>query len=230
MREPLMRPEITPLHLATFTFAHDEPHAGESGSVIAYAVRHVDGVLLFDTGFGFGNPYVDDRYQPIARKVDDVLAEAGVSVGEVTQVVNCHLHIDHAGQNGLFPGVPIHVQPAEWKVAHAGNYTILEWINFGGSSYVVRRGGYELQPGIRVMHTAGHTPGHQSLIVDTADGLSILAGQAVYSRGEWLGLPGAREGRSRAWDVDAYDLSVTRLRALGPDRVYFGHDPEIWRR
>jgi len=41
--------------MGEFTFAQDEPYAGQTGVVVAYAVRHRDGVFLFDTGFGFGN-------------------------------------------------------------------------------------------------------------------------------------------------------------------------------
>ena len=149
-------------------------------------------------------------------------------MADISAVVNCHLHIDHAGQNSLFPGVPIHAQPAEWDVAQAGNHTILEWVDFPGASYELRAGDYELLPGISVVSTPGHTPGHQSLVIDTLDGPIVLAGQALYSRDEWLGLAGAREGRSRAWDVDAYDASVRRLRELQPTRVYLGHDREIW--
>jgi hypothetical protein len=55
-----------------------------------------------------------------------------------------------------------------------------------------------------------------------------LAGQAVYSHGEWTGLAGAREGESVARDGDAYRASVARLRAVNPKRVLFGHDRRGW--
>jgi hypothetical protein len=50
----------------------------------------------------------------------------------------------------------------------------------------------------------------------------------VYSHGEWTGLPGAREGASRAMDGPASVRSVARLRALNPTRVLFGHDRRGW--
>ena len=214
--------------MAEFAFADDEPLAGQTGVVMAYAVRHSGGVLLFDTGFGFGSAEVDERYHPRSRRLPDVLEAAGLAVADVGAVVNCHLHIDHAGQNSFFPGVPIHAQQAEWDVAQAGNHTILEWVDFAGATYELHAGDYELLPGIRVLGTPGHTPGHQSLVIDSPDGPIVLAGQAVYSCDEWLDVPGAREGRSRAWDVDAYDASVRRLREIQPVRVYFAHDREFW--
>src|SRR6188472_2562345 len=101
-----MTADIAPLVLGEFRFAADEPHAGEAGVVVAYAVRHRRGVLLFDTGFGFGNDELDAYYSISARRVEDVLSEAGIVMEDVTAVVNCHLHVDHAGQNSVFPGIP----------------------------------------------------------------------------------------------------------------------------
>lgn len=222
--------EVTPLFLGEFRFAADEPWAGEVGVVVGYALRHVGGVLLFDTGFGFGNDELDAYYQVQARRVPDALAEAGIAIDDITSVVNCHLHADHAGQNDLFPGIPIHVQPAEWEIAHTTDHTILDWIDFPGADYRLVAGDHEPVPGIRIIATPGHTIGHQSLVVTTAAGDVVLAGQAVYTPGEWGGDPSAREGRSRAGDIDAYDRSVARLRAIDPTHVGFAHDRETWSR
>jgi len=223
-------PEIVPLVLGEFRFAADEPHAGEPGVVVAYAVRHRGGVLLFDTGFGFGDAELDAYYQIKARRVPEVLAEAGISMSDVTTVVNCHLHVDHAGQNSLFPDIPIYVQPAEWEIAHTTEHTILGWIDFPGADYRLVAGDHEPFDGIRIVATPGHTVGHQSLVVSTARGDVVLAGQALYSPGEWAGDPDAREGRSRAPDQAAYDRSVERLKALDPVEVAFGHDRATWAR
>jgi Zn-dependent hydrolases, including glyoxylases len=221
-------PQIVPLEMAEFRFADDEPLAGQWGVVMAYVVRHRQGILLFDTGFGFGNAELDAYYQPRARHLPDVLGAAGIAAAEIGAVVNCHLHVDHAGQNALFPGVPIYVQPAEWETAHTTDHTILEWIDFPGAHYEQIAGDHELFDGIRVVATPGHTPGHQSLAVETADGLNVVAGQAVYTAGEWAGESDAWEGRWRAPDQLAYDRSVERLRRLDPVRVFFGHDRRQW--
>jgi len=220
---------VIPLEVAEFDF-NDPALAGRTGVVIAYAIRHADGVVLFDTGFGFGNADLDAAYHPRSRPIEDVLAEAGIKRDEITAVANCHLHADHAGQNGAFPGVPIYVQPAEWEIAHTTDHTILEWIDAPGTNYRQVAGDHDLFPGIRLIATPGHTPGHQSMLVETDRGRTVLVGQAVYSVGEWTGQPDAIEGRSNAWDRDAYDRSVERLRALDPDLVLFGHDRNSWTR
>ena len=223
-------PEIIPLVLGEFRFAEDEPHAGEAGVVVAYAVRHRGGVLLFDTGFGFGNAELDAYYRITARRVPDVLTEAGISMADVTAVVNCHLHVDHAGQNSLFPAIPIYVQPAEWEIAHTTDHTILEWIDFDGSRYEQIEGDHALSDDITLLATPGHTPGHQSLAVRTRAGLVILAGQACYTAAEWAGDLTPLEGRSGAPDIEAYDRSIARLRDLDSEVVRFGHDREVWTR
>ena len=222
--------EILPLQLATFTFADDEPDAGEEGVVVAFAIRHPSGDYLFDTGFGTGNPDVEARYHPQSRHLADVLRGAGIEPDALAAVVNCHLHIDHAGQNQAVAGTPIHVQRAEWEVAHTTDHTILDWIDYDGADYRLHDGDYDLAPGIRAIATPGHTPGHQSIVVEGSGGRVVLAGQAVYSLDEWIGDPNAREGRSRAPDPVAYERSIERLRSLDPVRVHFAHDREVWER
>ena len=220
-------PSITPLLLSEFRFP-DPELADRVGVVVGYVVRHQGGILLFDTGFGFGNAELEAAYHPVARPIDEVLAAAGLGIGDITEIVNCHLHADHAGQNAAFPRIPIYVQPVEWELAHTTDHTILEWVDFPDARYEQVAGDHEIVPGIRVVATPGHTPGHQSLVVDGPDGTVILAGQACYTVGEWVGDGTPLEGRSGAPDQDAYDRSIERLRALEPAQVLFGHDRERW--
>ncbi len=221
------RPEVIALELGTFRFP--EPAlAHRRGVVMGYAVRHRGGIFLFDTGLGFGNEELEDRYHPVQRRVGDALAEAGIAVADVTAVANCHLHADHAGQNSAFPDVPIYVQGTEWEIAHTTEHTILEWIDFPSARYVQVTGDHEPFEGIRVVATPGHTTGHQSLAIETDHGLTLLAGQAVYTVDEWVGEPDELEGRTGAPDRAAYDRSTDRLHALEPVLVHFGHDRRSW--
>jgi len=220
---------VLALPMGEFTFPAEEEYAGQTGVVVAYAIRHPAGVFLFDTGFGFGNDELDTYYKVRARALPDVLSRAGVDEAEITAIANCHLHADHSGQNLRFPGVPIYVQPAEWAAAHdEPEYAVLDWVDFPGARIEEVAGDHEPVPGVRIFATPGHSPGHQSLVVQTPDGPLLLAGQAVYSAGEWRGLDDAREGASHAQDGAAYARSVARLRALNPKRVLFGHDRQGW--
>ncbi len=223
------RPAIAPLHYADFRFP-DPALSHRRGVVMGYAIRDPRGIVLWDTGFGFGNDELDQRYRIEARRVEDVFAEANLRLDDVIAVGNCHLHVDHAGQNSAFPDIPIHVQPREWEIAHTTEHTILEWIDFPGARYERRAGDYDILPGVRVVETPGHTPGHQSLVVETDRGVVVLAGQAVYTVEEWQGTPDELDGRPNAPLTDEYDRSLDRLRALEPEEVLFGHDRRSWTR
>ena len=225
--------DVVALPMGEFTFGPDDPWPGQTGVVVAYAVRHPGGVFLFDTGFAAPNPELDEfyaTYEVRPQALPDVLAAADIDLAEITAVANCHLHLDHSGQNALFPQTPNYVQPAEWAAAHEPDYTYLDAIDFPGARYEQIAGDHEVAPGIRIFATPGHSPGHQSLVVDSVDGSVLLVGQAVYSHGEWDGIPNPREGGSRSADIPEYRRSVARLRALNPKRVLFGHDKRPWGR
>ena len=125
-------------------------------------------------------------------------------------VVACsHLHFDHAGQNAAFPGRPIHVQAAELAAADGPDYTIRGWVHFPDARYVTHDGETEVLEGVRLVPTPGHTPGHQSLLVDAAEGRTVVAGQAVYTRAEWDGSDGPGRVGPREC-VGSGSLSVVR--------------------
>ncbi len=83
----------------------------------------------------------------------------------------------------------------------------------------------ELLSGLSVIPTPGHTPDHQSVLVEGKDGLSVIAGQAVYSAAEFADAAPATGGE---WDGEAYARSLAYLRGLAPERVYFSHDAFVW--
>jgi glyoxylase-like metal-dependent hydrolase (beta-lactamase superfamily II) len=197
----------------------------------AHAVVHRDGVFLFDNGAGIGNEEIEAAYTPRVTRLEDALAEHGISLADLTGVANCHLHFDHAGQNARLPhGVPIFVQRAEWARVREPDYTVPEWIDVPGLAYEVLDGEADVGPGLRMIPTPGHTPGHQSLVVEAADGIVVLAGQALQSRFEWEGATDpATSGAAEAQDP-RYPGSVARLRELDPVRVHFAHDASVWER
>jgi glyoxylase-like metal-dependent hydrolase (beta-lactamase superfamily II) len=216
---------IEAFEVAGFTHPAGSPAAGRRGIVMAFAVVHPAGLLLFDTGIGTGNAEIDEAYHPTVRYLPALMSERGLEPDDVVALACSHLHFDHAGQNLAFPGRPIHVQAAEREAARVADYTVDAWIDFPGARYVEHTGGVELLPGVRLVSTPGHTPGHQSLVVDGMAGRTVLIGQAVYTRAEWDGSTDpAESGAESAWDRAVYRSSVARLRALRPDVVLFGHD------
>ena len=208
--------DVIPLHLADVTYPTSHPLAGQDGPVLAFAIRHPDGIVLVDTGIGAGNEWVETNYRPRARDVREALAGAKLDADQVRAIINSHLHFDHCGQNRAFPGVPIHVQQAELDLALREGHTIVEWVDFSDARYEAVEGDREIVEGVSVLATPGHTPGHQSVTVRTGDGLVLIVGQA------------AQDARSFATGLA--DASVQRLRELNADRIHFSHDRAVLRR
>ena len=150
--------------------------------VYVWTIEHADGVVLVDTGMIDSTPELD--------------AEGAVPMPEnlprdVVCVINTHFHFDHIGGNRLFPGLPIHVQRVEMQGPHEPP----EWVDFPGATYVEHDGEAEVLPGIRLLPTPGHTPGHQSVLVDTPDGLVVIGGDVAYTFDELES--GETEGQRR---------------------------------
>jgi glyoxylase-like metal-dependent hydrolase (beta-lactamase superfamily II) len=197
----------------------------------AHAIVHPDGVFLFDNGAGIGNAEIEATFSPRVRPIEDALGEHGISLADVTAAANCHLHFDHSGQNVRLKGIPIFVHRREWAMVHQPDYTIAEWIDAPGLTYEVLDAETEVAPGLRLVPTPGHSPGHQSMIIDALDGRIVLAGQALQSKAEWEGeTDPSVSGVATARQPEEYVASVQRLRSLEPVRVHFAHDPSIWDR
>jgi N-acyl homoserine lactone hydrolase len=143
--------------------------------VLVHTVEHPDGLVLVDTGMIDSRPEIEDM-QPTPHPLPDKL------VSRVAIVVNTHLHFDHCGGNRLFPGVPIHVQRRELADARTQeDYTIREWVDFPGATYVEHDGEAEILPGVRLVPAPGHTEGHQIVVVETDKGPVVLGGDVGYS-------------------------------------------------
>jgi N-acyl homoserine lactone hydrolase len=198
--------------------------------VLGYLVDHPDGLVLVDTGMGSA-PDVDAYYQPVRRRLVEALAACGVGPEDVAVVVNCHLHFDHCGGNPELPGRPIVTQRVELEAARGADYTLPELIDAPGLRYEQLDGEAELRPGLLVIPTPGHTPGHQSLVVRRQDGtVVVIAGQshdtATGYGADALARRATREGHPGPLPVPPE--WIDRLQSLDPARVVLAHDRAVW--
>jgi N-acyl homoserine lactone hydrolase len=169
---------------------------GTTTPVFVHTIDHPDGLVLVDTGMIDSTPELDEEWGPVPHPLPSDL------VSRVALVVNTHLHFDHCGGNRTFAGVPIHVQARELADARSEeDYTIPEWVDFLGATYVEHDGEVEILPGVRLLPTPGHTRGHQSVLVETADGPAVVGGDVAYSFRE-LGAADT-EGKRRVLDLAA---------------------------
>jgi N-acyl homoserine lactone hydrolase len=207
-------------------------------------VDTADGYVLFDTGMnceGIHDP--DGTWGPRAKLIqprlipeDDIrvrLSELGVRLEEIRLAINSHLHWDHCGGNRLVRHCPLVVQRAEMAFAREPSGLV------GGGymanhfdlplKYELIDGDQEIAPGVQVITTHGHTPGHQSLRVDLESGLRIaLCADAAYTYATLQ----QNLLSDNVWSRPETAKSLERLRGLGAEGVTLipGHEPDLWER
>lgn len=216
------------LYMATVKLAgqfNPPTYADTRINVYAYLIRAGSNVVLVDTGVGIGSDRIDDKFQPQRTPVVEELARLDVELTDVNFIVNSHLHFDHCGNNGLFPNAEVFIQEDELTIARAlkTRYTVPWWFDFDGARINPVRGDVEIIAGIRLLSTPGHTPGHQSLLVESGAARVVVAAQAAFTADEYLrgGDPGdqAHEGLECR-----YVESIARLKSIGANGIYFSHD------
>lgn len=121
---------------------------------------HSTATLIVDERFLVLVDTSSERYR---EKLLSGLRAVGVRPEEIAVVVSTHLHHDHIGNNDLFP-----------------NATRLARIEEApGVDYETVTGNLDLQEGISLVHTPGHTRGSMSVMVDAEDGRYVIAGDAI---------------------------------------------------
>lgn len=204
---------------------HPRAAAG-SCPINAYAIDHRDGVIVVDSGPRAGHPLIDELYQPEVTTIVEALNRASIDERDVAAVINTHLHFDHCGQNHLLPHAPVWLSAAEVAAAEEPHYTVPEWAAVEPSRLRIARDEEELATGVTILHTPGHTPGHQSVAVETPDGLELVVGQACWTCREFPSLgPAVEDMHDEHW-LAAGRESLDRLRALRPRRAVFSHDDD----
>lgn len=141
----------------------------------AFLVRAGGRCVLVDTGVG---PPGEDRFLPEREgRLPQELARAGAAPGDIDAVLLTHLHPDHVGwtmQSGepFFPNARyvVHRDDFDWITAKSPDRpyvrdNVLALAASGRLELV--DGPAEPLPGIRLLRTSGHTPGH--CIVDVGD-------------------------------------------------------------
>ena len=77
--------------------------------------------------------------------------------------------------------------------------------------------------GVRLVATPGHTPGHQSVVVDQGDHVTVLAGQCCFTCAEFATSdPAVADLHDQVCPSTARD-SIARLQHVGADVVHLSH-------
>jgi N-acyl homoserine lactone hydrolase len=217
--------DIHRLHLTDVTPAPNLPWTRPTFPVFAYLVLHPTGPILVDSGVGVGNAFIDELYSPVHHDFDEALDRHGVSIDDIATVITSHLHFDHCGQNHRFAGSRIVVQRAEVEAARAPLYTVPDWAFPAGIDLTVIDGDHQIATDVRVIATPGHTPGHQSVLIEGGDGTrTVVCCQASWNVSSFDAVTLGDDG----WDATMGAASLEKLHTLHPDRVLLSHDPDEW--
>lgn len=211
------------------------------------------GWVLLDTGFNpalIRDPQLrrrfhgDPLFQPIlpgpGDPLEEALADAGIDVGDIHAVALSHLHYDHAGGVRHFAGrVPVHAQRAELDYGLSAppgpeRHAIFR-VDFDdpGIDWRLSDGDCDIAPGVSAVLTAGHTPGHQSFVVDLDESvggggvvLAFDAADLAVNIDEEISV-GGRVDATPEQCVEA----IRRLKSIAAAKGYElapGHDPVFW--
>ncbi len=171
------------------------------------------GPMLFDTGGSGDRPTLLQR-----------LRERGLFPESVRTIVLSHLHFDHVANIECFPNAEILVHEDELAYArqHGAKDPAIPMFQVQGllSSGRLRSvsGEPEISNGLSLIRTPGHTGGHCSLVLESDQGLVVLAQDAVKHRGEILaGRPG------EAFSMADATKSIQRILSIA-SIVVPGHD------
>ncbi|GAS90052.1 N-acyl homoserine lactonase family protein [Mycolicibacterium brisbanense] len=211
------------------------------------------GWVLLDTGFNTAlvrDPALYRRffptveYRPVlpgpGEPIEQRLAEVGVDFDAIHTVAVSHLHHDHAGGLKLFAGkVPVHAQRRELEYGLSNHpepeRNAIVRVDFDDPNidWRLADGEAEVAPGVTAVPTYGHTPGHQSFVVELdetvgGDGFVFAFDAADLTENIEHELP-----IGGFIDVDPQDTvePIRRLKKLAADRGFQlipGHDPHVW--
>jgi N-acyl homoserine lactone hydrolase len=201
----------------------------ESGSPVpGYLIQTDDGTnVLVDTGFPAGQ-------EPEEDFVVNRLASVGVAPEDIDYVVATHFDMDHAGAHDQFPDAEFVVQRAHYEAAkqHPRFGSAREHWDRPELRYRQVDGDTELLPGIELIESGGHVPGHQAVLVRLPNTGPVLLAIDAIPRAIQLD-PDTRPIGPYDMDEAATRASTRKLvdlaRREGVALIVHGHDAGQWR-
>lgn len=161
---------------------------------------------------------------PVPGRLPEALTEAGIAAADVEAVVLTHLHEDHVGWSlraagePFFPQARYIVQRSETEALDRTDAVwdwVVEPLRACGQLHEVS-GQHRLGGGVTLLPTPGHTPGHQSVLVEQPGGRDVIVtGDVLVHAVQW-GNPAVAYAHER--DPDAARASRTALLTTAAER------------
>jgi N-acyl homoserine lactone hydrolase len=184
--------------------------------------------ILIDTGLeDFMVPDgAEEKYGFEVLHFEEALASIGWKPEDVEVIIHTHLHNDHCENDYKCTNAKVYVQKAEvaaMKDPHPLDHRYYDDV-LDDSEVIEIEGDTELFEGISVMLTPGHSPGGQSVLIDTEVGKALITGFCSNAKNFPKGQPAIVPG-VHLDAVQAYD-SLQKVVAVGADILIPLHDIE----
>lgn len=170
--------------------------------VFTFLIEGGEKLILVDTGMSWterANEYHHPgSWQDPGQDIESMLGTVGYKPSDIDIVLFTHLHWDHMFYLEKFANARFIAHKREWEFAN--NPIPLYYKSYEAPQLGIRapftdltfetvEGETEIIPGVRVFESFGHSPGHQSVEVDTDEGRYILAGDSIFVLGNLKPIP-----------------------------------------
>ena len=162
---------------------------------------------------------VDPGYQTQGDMLAGALAARGLSPDDVRTVLATHLHSDHVSALPQLGEVELVVHEAELATPHAAAGR--GWRDRATERPLTGVSGESL-PGVRWIHTPGHTDGHVAYLVETEAGLVAIAGDTPGPDPSWFVEGRLPDDHPRR---DEHLAAFRAIRESGATVMIPGHNP-----
>src|SRR5436305_14286504 len=200
--------------------------------IVCYLVQTGDGKnILIGSGLPESMPEGESEFEN-GQDVIEQLASIGLRPDDIDTVISTHYDIDHAGRHAAFTKAHYVVQRVHHVDAASNPRFAANRPQWDQPIVRIRLvdGDTELLPGLELIETSGHVPGHQSVLVRLPKtGAVLLTVDAVPFRAGFTRDPqddGSNPNgeAGRASTIKLLDLVEREHIGL----VIFGHDREQW--
>jgi len=148
--------------------------------IYVFAIKGGTQKILVDTGIEefVESPEVEERIGFSVLPFEDALGTVGWTPEDVDIIIHTHLHNDHCENDALCSNAKVYVQKAELDFFHNPHPIDHRYYSdvLDGVNIVTVEGDTPVVDGIDVLFTPGHTPGGQSVVVNTAGGKAVITG------------------------------------------------------
>src|SRR6478609_11972173 len=200
--------------------------------IVCYLVQTGTGQnILIDSGLPEIMPEGETEFEN-GQDVIEQLARIGLTPDDIDTVISTHYDIDHAGRHAAFTQAHYVVQRLHHVDAASNPRFAANRPQWDQPMERIRLvdGDTELLPGLELIETSGHVPGHQSVMLQLPrTGTVLLPIDAVP-----FGVGFTRDEQGERSNPDAQAIRASTIKLLDLVKrekvglVIFGHDKEQW--